>query len=300
MARAPAPLAGLLEVAGLGLLRLPYLAEIRPILLVDLGSPATRLPEPERDDLLGLPRLRLDSTAASAAQRLALGVRLPSGPRRSHRRCLRRMTGRRIVVVTGLSGAGKSSILHAMEDLGYETIDNPPVSLLDELLSQTDRPLAIGVDARTRGFAAEAILEALDRLRSRPELAPELVFASAEDPVLLRRYTETRAAAPSGARRPNPGRHCRRATPHRGAAGRGRSGTGYLGPCTADAAPDHRRTLRAQCLRGVGAHPDVLRLSWRTAGGGRYGVRRPLPAAIHTMTQRCVLILVLSPPSAHI
>jgi UPF0042 nucleotide-binding protein len=106
------------------------------------------------------------------------------------------MTGRRIVVVTGLSGAGKSSILHALEDLGYETIDNPPVSLLNDLLSQTDRPLAIGIDARTRGFAADAILHALDRLRGMPELAPELVFASAEDPVLLRRYTETRRRHP--------------------------------------------------------------------------------------------------------
>jgi RNase adapter protein RapZ len=106
------------------------------------------------------------------------------------------MTGRRIVVVTGLSGAGKSSILHAFEDLGYETIDNPPVSLLDELLSQTDRPLAIGIDARTRGFAAEAILGALDRLRANPELAPELVFATANEAALLRRYTETRRRHP--------------------------------------------------------------------------------------------------------
>jgi RNase adapter protein RapZ len=106
------------------------------------------------------------------------------------------MTGRRIVVVTGLSGAGKSSILHAFEDLGYETIDNPPVSLLDELLSQTDRPLAIGIDARTRGFAAEAILAALDRLRANPELAPELVFATANEGALLRRYTETRRRHP--------------------------------------------------------------------------------------------------------
>jgi UPF0042 nucleotide-binding protein len=103
---------------------------------------------------------------------------------------------RRIVLVTGLSGAGKSSILHTFEDLGYETVDNPPFSLLDELLSRTDRPIAIGIDARTRGFAAAAVLQAIARLKTETGLTPELVFATADDPVLLRRYTETRRRHP--------------------------------------------------------------------------------------------------------
>jgi UPF0042 nucleotide-binding protein len=103
---------------------------------------------------------------------------------------------RRIVLVTGLSGAGKSSILHTLEDLGYETVDNPPFSLLDDLLSRTDRPLAIGIDARTRGFAAAAVLQAMERFRTETGLAPELVFATADDAVLLRRYTETRRRHP--------------------------------------------------------------------------------------------------------
>jgi RNase adapter protein RapZ len=106
------------------------------------------------------------------------------------------MANRRIVLVTGLSGAGKSSILHSLEDLGYETVDNPPFSLLDELLSRTDLPLAIGIDARTRGFAAGAILQAIERLKKDLTLPPELVFATAEDAVLLRRYTETRRRHP--------------------------------------------------------------------------------------------------------
>ena len=79
---------------------------------------------------------------------------------------------RRIVLVTGLSGAGKSSILHTLEDLGYETVDNPPFSLLDELLSRTDRPLAIGIDARTRGFAAAAVLQVIARFKAETGLAP--------------------------------------------------------------------------------------------------------------------------------
>jgi UPF0042 nucleotide-binding protein len=103
---------------------------------------------------------------------------------------------RRIVLVTGLSGAGKSSILHTLEDLGYETVDNPPFSLLDELLYRTDKALAIGLDARTRGFAARAVLDAIDRLTAEKGIRPELVFATADDAVLLRRYTETRRRHP--------------------------------------------------------------------------------------------------------
>ncbi|MCB8880861.1 RNase adapter RapZ [Acidisoma cellulosilytica] len=103
---------------------------------------------------------------------------------------------RRIVLVTGLSGAGKSSILHTLEDLGYETVDNPPFSLLDELLSRTDRALAIGLDARTRGFEASAVLAAIERFKAETEITPEMVFATADDAVLLRRYTETRRRHP--------------------------------------------------------------------------------------------------------
>jgi UPF0042 nucleotide-binding protein len=103
---------------------------------------------------------------------------------------------RRIVLVTGLSGAGKSSILHTLEDLGYETVDNPPFSLLDELLSRTDKALAIGLDARTRGFTAGAVLDAIERRETEAGIRPELVFATADDAVLMRRYTETRRRHP--------------------------------------------------------------------------------------------------------
>ena len=107
----------------------------------------------------------------------------------------------RVVLVTGLSGAGKGTILHALEDLGYEAVDNPPLPLLDSLVGRSDRPLAIGIDARTRGFDPTAVLEALAALRRNPALAPSLVFAEADEPVLLRRYTESRRRhplAPSG------------------------------------------------------------------------------------------------------
>jgi UPF0042 nucleotide-binding protein len=105
-----------------------------------------------------------------------------------------------VVLVSGLSGAGKSSILHALEDLGYEAIDNPPLPLVEQLLARPDpaggRRIAVGVDARTRGFDADAVLAMLARLRRNPALRPELLYAWAEESVLLRRYTETRRRHP--------------------------------------------------------------------------------------------------------
>ena len=102
----------------------------------------------------------------------------------------------RIALVTGLSGGGKASILRALEDIGYEAVDNPPLTMIEEMVARSERPLAVGVDARTRGFDAELVLAALQRLRGNPALRPELVFAWADEATLLRRYTETRRRHP--------------------------------------------------------------------------------------------------------
>ncbi len=107
---------------------------------------------------------------------------------------------RRIVVVTGLSGGGKASILHALEDVGYDAVDNPPLGLVEALASRADRDIAIGVDARTRGFNAELVLDTLANLRRNPALLPELVFVWADEATLLRRYTETRRRHPMAPR----------------------------------------------------------------------------------------------------
>ena len=106
------------------------------------------------------------------------------------------MTPRRVVLVTGLSGAGRSSILRVLEDLGYEAVDNPPLTLIEELACRADRPVAIGIDARSRGFDAAATLDAVERLRQMEGLRPELVFALADEAALLRRFTETRRRHP--------------------------------------------------------------------------------------------------------
>jgi len=102
----------------------------------------------------------------------------------------------RLVVVTGLSGAGKQSILRILEDLGYETVDNPPLSLLEEMVARGAGNIAVGIDARTRGFDDAAVLGALERLRANPSLRPELVYAWADQSALLRRYTESRRRHP--------------------------------------------------------------------------------------------------------
>ncbi|MFN6955770.1 MAG: RNase adapter RapZ, partial [Acetobacteraceae bacterium] len=108
---------------------------------------------------------------------------------------------RQVVLVTGLSGAGKASILRGLEDLGFETVDNPPWPVLERLLdAPSGRPLAAGVDARTSGFDPASVAGRLGDLRARG-LSLDLVFATADDDALLRRYSETRRRhplAPSG------------------------------------------------------------------------------------------------------
>lgn len=102
----------------------------------------------------------------------------------------------RIVLVSGLSGAGKASARGALEDLGFEAVDNPPLSMLEEMVRQARRNLAVGVDARTTGFDAGTILATLARLRADPRLRAELLYVSADEAILLRRYSETRRRHP--------------------------------------------------------------------------------------------------------
>ncbi|HEX4259818.1 MAG TPA: RNase adapter RapZ [Acetobacteraceae bacterium] len=101
-----------------------------------------------------------------------------------------------VLLVTGLSGAGKLSVLRALEDLGYAAVDNPPLPLVDRLVAAGGRKIAIGIDARTIGFDAASVLAARDRLRAGPAPRTELVYVWAEDGVLMRRYTECRRRHP--------------------------------------------------------------------------------------------------------
>ena len=117
---------------------------------------------------------------------------------------------KRILLVTGMSGAGRSTALKTLEDMGWETVDNLPLGLVDRLLSNPlpegavdeQRPLAIGIDSRTRGFDARQILNRVASLSDSHGYSLEIAFFDAVGAVLARRYSETRRRHPLAADRP--------------------------------------------------------------------------------------------------
>lgn len=107
------------------------------------------------------------------------------------------------VIVTGLSGAGKSSALHAFEDLGFQAIDNLPLTMVEPLIDENVQdamaaPIAIGIDSRTLHFSPNLFLEMQERLRARSDIQLHILFMDASDDVLLQRFSETRRPHPFG------------------------------------------------------------------------------------------------------
>ena len=106
----------------------------------------------------------------------------------------------RLLLVTGLSGAGKSTVLAVLEDLGWETIDNFPVRLLESLVApgapRTGGPLASGFDSRTRGFVPSDIIDLAKELAARSDIAITFMFIDCAGGELERRYNETRRRHP--------------------------------------------------------------------------------------------------------
>lgn len=104
----------------------------------------------------------------------------------------------RAVIVTGASGAGRTTALKAFEDIGFETINNVPLLLLDRVFEgPTDLPpMAIGIDVRTRDFSADGVLAVLGKIEERPELDVDVLFLDCRRDVLLRRFSETRRPHP--------------------------------------------------------------------------------------------------------
>ncbi len=109
----------------------------------------------------------------------------------------------RMLLVTGLLGAGKSTALRALEDLGWETIDNFPIRLLDRLIdgsaaanSGAASRLAIGFDSRTRGFNPHVIIEQVKALTQHSDLELTTLFLDCSGQELERRYNETRRRHP--------------------------------------------------------------------------------------------------------
>lgn len=109
---------------------------------------------------------------------------------------------KRLIIVSGLSGSGKSVALHILEDLGYYCIDNMPAALIKSLLNEVTVPLdqstqriAVGVDARNRGRNLEDLPDLIAELQS-ADVQIDLLFLQASDEILLKRYSETRRRHP--------------------------------------------------------------------------------------------------------
>ncbi|WP_299625572.1 RNase adapter RapZ [Pelagibius sp.] len=235
-ARAPDSIAGKLEVRGLGIVEMAFRSPVPLVLLAELQPQdrIERLPERAWRELCGLPvpLVALDPSSVSAPERLQLALRdlgtliMPDdaveGPARagepaggesvSDQTEIQAQSesetqsggARRLVLVTGMSGAGRSTALRILEDEGYEAIDNLPLNLLEAVVGAVGlkRPIAVGVDIRTRDFAVGPVLERLDALTVDPRFAATLLFVDCEDEVLGRRFTETRRRHPLAQDRP--------------------------------------------------------------------------------------------------
>lgn len=114
------------------------------------------------------------------------------------------MTSRemRLLLVSGLSGSGKTVALHTLEDAGFFCVDNLPLGLLDGLIEElrtgghrNDGQIAVGVDVRSGREALQGFSGTLARLRAKP-LQVEVVFLHSSDEALLRRYHHTRRRHP--------------------------------------------------------------------------------------------------------
>jgi UPF0042 nucleotide-binding protein len=104
----------------------------------------------------------------------------------------------KIILVTGPSGAGRSTAINAFEDLGFETIDSMPLALLPRLLGgpPVQRSIALGIDVRTRDFEPAKVLELHKTIQNMPEIDGGLLFLDSTVETLLRRYSETRRRHP--------------------------------------------------------------------------------------------------------
>lgn len=112
---------------------------------------------------------------------------------------------KRLIIVSGLSGSGKSIALHVLEDLGYYCIDNLPAALLqsavDEVTSSGEQQtsmLAVGIDARNRSQDLASLPTLINEFRAR-DIATDVLFLQADDEVLLKRYSESRRRHPLAA-----------------------------------------------------------------------------------------------------
>lgn len=117
---------------------------------------------------------------------------------------------KKVLLVTGLSGAGKTTALQTLEDLGWEAVDNFPIRLAGPLLAmpspegknEPDVPLALGFDTRTRGFNTNRLIEQIKSLSQRSDIQITMLFLDCSGLEIERRYSETRRRHPLAQDRP--------------------------------------------------------------------------------------------------
>lgn len=103
----------------------------------------------------------------------------------------------KLIVVSGPSGAGRSTAINVLEDLGFEAIDNAPLSLIPRLTDgDMPRPMAIGIDVRNRDFSTQGVADVMAALQARSDLDAQMLFLDADEDTLVRRYSETRRRHP--------------------------------------------------------------------------------------------------------
>src|SRR5690554_1834127 len=104
-----------------------------------------------------------------------------------------------LLLITGMSGAGKTVALNSLEDLGYYCIDNMPVVLLSHITSLTSESninynnienFAVVVDSRSQDFAS--LIDVINELKTTGNIRLNILFLDASDDVLIKRYKETR------------------------------------------------------------------------------------------------------------
>ena len=190
---------------------------------------------------------------------------------------------RQLAIVTGMSGAGRTSSLKALEDIGFEAIDNLPIPMIERFIRLEDgleRDLAIGLDSRTRDFDPKRLARLVERLASaNPSVAVSLLYLDCDDEILQQRFTETRRRHPLAADRPvQDGVAAERALlkPLKAAAT-------LVVDTTQLALADLKRLLAGHfAASDQGTRPDhqlrFFRLSSRPAARGGSGLRRPLLA----------------------
>jgi RNase adapter protein RapZ len=103
-----------------------------------------------------------------------------------------------LVFVTGPSGAGRTTAIRVLEDLGYEGIDNIPLSLVPRLVEgpPLGRPIVLGLDVRNRDFNATSLIELIDKLTRDPKVNLEVLYLDCAPSVLIQRFSETRRRHP--------------------------------------------------------------------------------------------------------